>query len=124
MNEIVNPIHSIVTERNDDYLDLLNYAIQIGDEEWQQEILLNLKRLNHSEEWQREWAVTEQLWRQFDRINQQLLSLYDSIRETTDDSSKQRLLEQWWQLKLERISVSRQIQAESLSLNSDCESCR
>ncbi len=124
MNEIVNPIHNIVTERNDDYLDLLNYAIQIGDEEWQQEILLNLKRLNHSEEWQREWAVTEQLWRQFDRINQQLLSLYDSIRETTDDSSKQRLLEQWWQLKLERISVSRQIQAESLSLNSDCESCR
>ncbi len=124
MNEIVNPIHNIVTERNDDYLDLLNYAIQIGDEEWQQEILLNLKRLNHSEEWQREWAVTEQLWRQFDRINQQLLSLYDSIRETTDDSSKQRLLEQWWQLKLERISVSRQIQAESLSLNSDFESCR
>ncbi len=124
MNEIVNPIHNIVTERNDDYLDLLNYAIQIGDEEWQQEILLNLKRLNYSEEWQREWAVTEQLWRQFDRINQQLLSLYDSIRETTDDSSKQRLLEQWWQLKLERISVSRQIQAESLSLNSDCESCR
>ncbi len=124
MNEIVNPIHSIVTERNDDYLDLLNYAIQIGDEEWQQEILLNLKRLNHSEEWQREWAVTEQLWRQFDRINQQLLSLYDSIRETTDDSSKQRLLEQWWHLKLERISVSRQIQAESLSLNSDFESCR
>ncbi len=124
MNEIVNPIHNIVTERNDDYLDLLNYAIQIGDEEWQQEILLNLKRLNHSEEWQHEWAVTEQLWRQFDRINQQLLSLYDSIRETTDDSSKQRLLEQWWQLKLERISVSRQIQAESLSLNSDFESCR
>ncbi len=124
MNEIVNPIHNIVTERNDDYLDLLNYAIQIGDEEWQQEILLNLKRLNHSEEWQREWAVTEQLWRQFDRINQQLLSLYDSIRETTDDSSKQRLLEQWWHLKLERISVSRQIQAESLSLNSDFESCR
>ncbi|WPP40789.1 hypothetical protein SK066_19750 [Paenibacillus hunanensis] len=120
----MNPIHNIVTERNDDYLDLLNYAIQIGDEEWQQEILLNLKRLNYSEEWQREWAVTEQLWRQFDRINQQLLSLYDSIRETTDDSSKQRLLEQWWQLKLERISVSRQIQAESLSLNSDCESCR
>ncbi len=124
MNEIVNSIHNIVTERNDDYLDLLNYAIQIGDAEWQQEILTNLKRLNHSEEWQREWAVTEQLWRQFDRINQQLLSLYDSIRETSDDSSKQRLLEQWWQLKLERISVSRQIQAESLSLHSDCESCR
>jgi transcriptional regulator with AAA-type ATPase domain len=124
VNEIVNSIHNIVTERNDDYLDLLNYAIQIGDAEWQQEILTNLKRLNHSEEWQREWAVTEQLWRQFDRINQQLLSLYDSIRETSDDSSKQRLLEQWWQLKLERISVSRQIQAESLSLHSDCESCR
>ncbi|WP_322924865.1 hypothetical protein [Paenibacillus campi] len=124
MNEIENPIHNIVAERNDDYLDLLNYAIQIGDEEWQQEILVNLKRLNHSQEWQREWAVTEHLWRQFDRINQQLMSLYDSIRETTDDCSKQRLLEQWWQLKLERISVSRQIQAENLSLSSDCESCR
>ncbi|MFD1884174.1 hypothetical protein [Paenibacillus wenxiniae] len=124
MNEIENLIHNIVIERNDDYLDLLNYAIQIGDEQWQQEILTNLKRLNHSEEWKREWAVTEQLWRQFDRINQQLLSLYDSIRETSDDSSKQYLLEQWWQLKLERISVSRKIQAESLSTHSDCESCR
>ncbi len=124
MNETVNMIQKIVAERNDDYLDLLNYAIQIGDAEWEQEILADLKRLNHSDEWQREWAVTEHLWRQFDRINQQLISVYDSIRETTDDSSKQRLLEQWWQLKLERISVSRQIQAESLSQNSDCESCR
>ncbi|MEW4372524.1 hypothetical protein [Paenibacillus kandeliae] len=120
----MNPIQNIVTERNDDYLDLLNYAIAIGDQEWQQEILSSLARLNHSQQWQREWAVTEHLWRQFDRINGKLLELYDNIRESTDDTVKQHLLEQWWELKLQRISVSRQIQEETAGLKHDCESCR
>ena len=115
----VNRIQEIISERNDDYLDLLNYAIQLGDLEWQQEILASLSHWNTSSD----WAITENLWREFDRINCKLIQVYQDIRQSTDEPTKKQLLQQWWELKLQRIHVSRQIQSETTEQDSPEQSC-
>ncbi len=115
----VNRIQEIISERNDDYLDLLNYAIQLGDLEWQEEILESLSRWNTSSD----WAITENLWREFDRINYKLIQVYQDIRQSTDEPTKKQLLQQWWELKLQRIHVSRQIQSETTEQDSPEQSC-
>lgn len=105
----MNRVQHIIAERNDDYLDLLNYAIQIGDLEWQQEIIASLSHWNSSDD----WAVTESLWREYDEITHKLMKVYETIRQSTDEQSKKQLLQQWWELKMQRIHVSRQIQSET-----------
>lgn len=112
----VNRIQAMISERNDDYLDLLNYAIQLDDVQWQEEILESMRKLNASEETKQEWATTEDLWRQFDKINSRLTEIYYSIRASKDDADKQRLLEQMWELKMQRIDVSRQIKSETSNI--------
>ncbi|MGO4107275.1 hypothetical protein [Paenibacillus sp. YAF4_2] len=90
-----------------DYLDLYNYAKQIGDIEWQQQLIRILAR---SEEESHQLALTRkasELWQQFDIINKKMMDLYHQLR-TSDDSSKLRTLqEEVWVLRLKRVELSR-----------------
>ncbi|MDQ0086625.1 hypothetical protein J2T12_000019 [Paenibacillus anaericanus] len=100
------------TEQINDYLDLLNYAKQIGDTSWQAEIVATLSKLNTPKTFQETSDANELLWRRFDQINTSLVELFNSIRETQDNVYKQQLVEKMWGLKLERISISRQIKSD------------
>ncbi|UHA75117.1 hypothetical protein [Paenibacillus sp. 481] len=107
-----------IGRRNDDYLDLLNYAISIGDNEWKQHIVKVLKELNHSKCYiQQEWkqTVVNMLWHQFDQINETIMVLYQHIRESQDVYDRRQLFEQIWELKQQRLAVTKQIQRESLN---------
>lgn len=90
-----------------DYLDLYNYAKQIGDVEWQQEII---RVLAQSEEETRQLVLTRkasELWQQFDIINKKMMDLYHQLRTSNDSSELRTLREEVWVLKLERVELSR-----------------
>ncbi|GGG56182.1 hypothetical protein [Paenibacillus radicis (ex Gao et al. 2016)] len=97
---------AIVKQWVDDHLDLLNYARQIGDADWQREIIAVLKQ---AEQQTKELVLNvkaEELWRQFDRINAKMLELYNQLRGTNDAFEIHSLKEEVWALKLKRLELS------------------
>ncbi|MEI2394377.1 MULTISPECIES: hypothetical protein [Paenibacillus] len=94
----------------DDYLDLLNYAIAINDEQWQADLLDRLKNYKELAEAQKQVDSVRELWSRFDHINFMLLQLFDKLRDHEDDEGSDRWKEQIWELKMERITVAKQIQ--------------
>jgi hypothetical protein len=100
----------------DDYLDLLNYAKAINDGQWQADIIESLKNFNEtSEELTREENVRE-LWSRFDHINLKLLKLFDKLRENEGSEDSYRWKEQIWELKMERITLAKQIQERYIKI--------
>ncbi|PWW05071.1 hypothetical protein DFQ01_10554 [Paenibacillus cellulosilyticus] len=95
----------------DDYLDLLNYARQIGDNAWQQEIINTMNDAKHRMEQESLERRREELWQQFDAINAKMLELYRQLRETENASIAERLSEEVWELKTRRIEIGRQLYA-------------
>lgn len=94
----------------DDYLDLLNYAIAINDEQWQADLLDRLKNYKELAEAQKQVDSVRELWSRFDHINLMLLQLFDKLRDHEDAEGSDRWKEQIWELKMERITVAKQIQ--------------
>jgi len=103
-------ISSSASERwLDDYLDLYNYALRIGDEQWQADILRTLRqkeKLHAGDETER---LKLALWARFVSICQEVLSLYEVMRFSKDAKFQRSLLEKAWSLKIERIHIGRQI---------------
>ncbi|KWX86165.1 hypothetical protein AMQ83_20480 [Paenibacillus riograndensis] len=100
----------------DDYLDLYNYAKAINDGQWQADIIESLK--NHKEtaaEQQRMDSVKE-LWIRFDEINLLLMELFDKLRNQEEDPESDRWKERIWELKLERITLAKQIQERYIKI--------
>lgn len=94
-----------------DYLDLYNYAVALGDTEWQLELLTKLKQNGvHIERHMRE-NYREQLWRTFDSINRSMLEIYDELRKTKNVRTSEILKERVWELKIRRLDVSRKLKA-------------
>ncbi|APB71265.1 hypothetical protein PPYC1_13230 [Paenibacillus polymyxa] len=95
----------------DDYLDLLNYAKQLNDIEWQQELKEALRHqlLENGKE-TKDFEINT-LWRHFDQINDELLRLFDLLRNSNNAADRNSWSEQIWELKLERIKLEKQIQA-------------
>jgi hypothetical protein len=104
--EIKESVHMSI----DDYLDLLNYAIAINDEQWQADLLDRLKNYKELAEAQKQVDSVRELWSRFDHINFMLLQLFDKLRDHEDDEVSDRWKEQIWELKMERITVAKQIQ--------------
>lgn len=100
-----------LSQQYDDYLDLLNYAKQIGDQAWQTEILHTLETLHDWKEEAHQEELEEQLWRQFDQVNAKMMDLFVQLRRSEDEVRKQMLLDQMWELKMERIMISQQIKS-------------
>jgi hypothetical protein len=92
-----------------DYLDLYNFAGQLGDVEWQNEILSNLKIAKIEIQKETYAKKRDELWQKFDYINQELLSLYQKIRQSQLENEVEKLKSQVWELKLQRILISKEI---------------
>ncbi|CAN7721043.1 hypothetical protein LJR153_006014 [Paenibacillus sp. LjRoot153] len=95
----------------DDYLDLLNYAKQIGDAQWQNEIIQTLsKSALYMQQTTLEYQIN-QLWQRFDAVNKKMLELYRQLRETDNAYVSSRLIEEVWGLKLQRVEIGKQLNA-------------
>jgi hypothetical protein len=102
---------SIIQARVDDYLDLYNYAKLLGDVEWQQEIIKKLDDAAlHDQEVN--FFILQELWKRFDSINSELIALYQKLKESTDIVQVEQMKEQVWELKRQRVAITRRIYAE------------
>ena len=95
----------------DDYLDLLNYATQIKDEAWRQSIMEQMHNCATKSLQQEELPARSNLWVRFDALNDELVELFKQLKEETDLKAKEKVTEQIWQLKYERVTISRQLEA-------------
>lgn len=118
----------------DDYLDLLNYAQQLGDDLWEQELINTLRHLSTAQ--QEETEITEpdndmandnkaeqdeqdqeeveelinQLWDQFDEINERLAEMMNRLRSEPNARERRLWNEQIWMLKMERMQLEIRLQ--------------
>lgn len=95
----------------DDYLDLLNYATELKDEAWRQSIMEQMRNCAAKSVQQKELPARSNLWIRFDALNDELLELFKQLKEETDLKVKERVTEQIWQLKYERVTISRQLES-------------
>ncbi|MBP1934427.1 hypothetical protein [Ammoniphilus resinae] len=95
--------------RINDYLDLYQYAKEIGDLDWQQDILSKLQNRDVLVKEQVEALLTAQLWGKFDEINTKLLEIYGKMNNTLISYEFDRLQDQVWELKQERVNVSQKL---------------
>lgn len=100
----------------DDYLDLLNYAKAINDGQWQADILESLKQLNTASLALRTEQSVKELWVQFDDVNAVLMDLFNKLRENEASVEQYRWKERIWELKLERIQLSKMIQEKYIRI--------
>ncbi|MCD1258344.1 hypothetical protein B5M42_005740 [Paenibacillus athensensis] len=92
----------------DDYLDLYNFAAQLGDTHWQQEIMHTLKNKDQHVQ----SLLQQQLWQLFDSVNRKMLELFEQMRATQNQAEKETIREQVWELKLIRVEIVRKINAQ------------
>lgn len=94
----------VVLEVND-YLDLYLLAKNLGDQEWQNEILEQLRTFDNTEVENKKEISS--LWSQYKTLNDQILSLYQQLRiEPNNSTYHDKILE----LKQQRNSLYLQIQ--------------
>ncbi|WP_418040383.1 hypothetical protein [Paenibacillus xylanilyticus] len=93
-----------------DYLDLYNYAKTIGDSAWAEDLLRKLRdQKDIMLEEEQKVRLLRELLANYDRINYQLLEIFNKLRGASEGSQAESLQEQWLKLKLMRIDVSRKI---------------
>lgn len=93
-----------------DYLDLYNYARTVEDSEWADDILGKLRDQKDALlEEERKVILLRELLTSYDRINKQLVEIFNKLRVASEGSQTDSLQEQWFKLKLMRIDVSRKI---------------
>lgn len=122
-------------ETVNDYLDLLNYAKQLHDVEWQHAIIQQLKQLHNTNFTLNETIeeikhiqdtedtqglqdvesdkTSTKLWDRLDEINTNMISLFLAISQTNDKEEKNVLLHALHELKQEQIIVSEKLKAQS-----------
>ncbi|WP_440112297.1 hypothetical protein [Paenibacillus sp. QZ-Y1] len=96
-----------VTLQIDDYLDLLHFAIQIQDQDWQQSLIQKLKIFQPEAEQQR--SPEEELWMRFDHINSKLTGLCHQIHAAHSKDEREKFEERIELLQLQRLEVARKI---------------
>jgi len=106
------PDKAIAARWINDYLDLYNFAVSIGDTAWQQDILQTLQERDNYI-----WAeitrnIQAELWLRFDNINRKMLDLYEQLRSSANsDNEKRQLQEQVWEFKMQRMNISNKLKA-------------
>ena len=93
----------------DDYLDLYNYAGSLGDKQWQASLAASLSEKLAVPPASEEELALAALWERFDRINEELKTLFVGMRAGSVQAD--RLQEQVWALKTERIIISQRIRS-------------
>ncbi|OMD54296.1 hypothetical protein [Paenibacillus odorifer] len=100
----------------DDYLDLLNYAKAINDGQWHADIIDRLNKLSKASHAETTEQSVNELWIQFDDINAILMDLFNKLRESADPVEQYRWKEKVWELKQERINLSKKIQSRYIRI--------
>jgi hypothetical protein len=93
-----------------DHLDLYNYAVSIGDMEWQQELLLLLEQRDALIDEERKQQLKDVLWRRYDSINKQLLGIYSELRNKESKENFE-LIEQLVELKQQRLQIAKALES-------------
>jgi len=107
-----HPDKAIAARWIDDYLDLYNLAVSIGDAAWEQDILQTLQDSDSHIQAEINHNVQAELWLRFDRINRKMLDLYEQLRSSAHtDNEKRQLQEQVWAFKIQRIDISNKLKA-------------
>ena len=96
-----------------DYLDLYQFAREIGDLDWQQDILRKLQKWDVLVKEQMDTMLINHLWQKFDEINIKLLDIYRKMKNTPLDYEFEQLQDKAWELKQERVNVSQKLRCIS-----------
>ncbi|WP_141432106.1 hypothetical protein [Bacillus sp. 03113] len=92
-----------------DYLDLYLYADRIGDTTWKLEIIEKLKNIqNSTKKTENKSLDSRNLWEQYKKVNEQILSIYDQLRAQTSNIE---LHEKIGKLKEQRLFLGQQIRS-------------
>lgn len=94
----------------DDYLDLLNMADRLGDDEWKQSILDALREEVEANRHRDSHEVRHDLWVQFEHINEQMHALLLQLKDTDEPDEKEKIIEELWGLKVDRNAISRKLE--------------
>ncbi|WP_366295589.1 hypothetical protein [Paenibacillus sp. AN1007] len=97
----------------DDYLDLLNMAKQLGDEEWKEAILQALKEEVDANHHMDSTEVRQDLWNQFEDINEQMHELLLQLKQADHPEEKEQIIEMIWGLKIDRHAITRKLETMS-----------
>ncbi|MGO4370476.1 hypothetical protein [Paenibacillus sp. 2TAB19] len=103
---MANSAKEIATKWVDDYLDLYNFATQIGDAEWQHDILQALRAKDNHINLEIEHGLRVDLWLRFDAINRKMLDIYEQLRRNQDEAQQRQLREKVWEFKLQRVMIA------------------
>ncbi|WP_058301488.1 hypothetical protein [Gorillibacterium timonense] len=94
-----------------DHLDLYNYALALGDSEWQAELKQRfLAREKHFNSVTAD-LLRQDLWRMFDQINVKMLELFGELRSEQDREREAELRSKVWELKVMRVEIVRKIKS-------------
>ncbi len=100
----------------DDYLDLYNTAVQLGDVAWQEDILRTLQAKDQHIQLEIISGIKVDLWLKFDSINRKMVTLYEQLRNNAfSEQEKRSVLEQVWEFKLQRILIASKLKEYHLS---------
>jgi len=93
-----------------DHLDLYNYACEIGDSDWQEELMATIRNGPPSEndETDRE-ERQRKLWQEYHVLNNKLLELFSLLKTSKSDFESQGILRLMWALKSRRLEVGRRL---------------
>ncbi len=94
----------------DDYLDLYLLTGGLGDNNWQEEVLIQLQNVQNRDNEEPKLTIND-LWEEYKMINAELLDLYSELRDHSPDKELYKKIEE---LKQERISVSKKIHSEEI----------
>lgn len=97
----------------DDYLDLLNIATQLGDVEWKNSILQALKEEVDANRHLDSQEVRQDLWTQFEGINEQMHDLLMQLKHADSTEEKEQIVEMLWGLKVDRNAITRKLETIS-----------
>ena len=87
------------------YLDLYILAGSLGDKQWQEELLIQLQKVQ-MEQNEDPTVTINNLWKEYKMINIELLDLYNQLR---NHSANRELHKKVWELKQVRKSISHKI---------------
>lgn len=89
-----------------DYLDLFILAGNLGDKQWQQEIIVKLQNRQTQESQNDESATLDHLWTEYKKINKTIHELYSQLQSMPSNHDLQEIM---WNLKQRRIELGRKI---------------
>ncbi|RAP76753.1 hypothetical protein [Paenibacillus montanisoli] len=95
----------------DDYLDLYNFAKQIGDRDWQEQLLEAMRRKEELEREETLRAARDELLQQFNTVNHQMMELIAHLKQSATPEEETTILELIGTLKAKRMDLAKKIKS-------------